>query len=113
MYGCSALGGAATIELEDRLTHPEAIQRLRAAIVDVNAPHTAPRARIHVEEPDRTVVRDGHDEVRDRRPVHGVPEARVEPVDRHVRVVRGDARRRERRLRRGVVALGDCAEGAR
>ena len=110
---CSALKRAAAIELEDRRTHPETIQRLRATIVDVNAPDAAPRARVHVEEPDRAVVRDGHDQVRNRRPVHGVPEARVEAVDRDVRVVCGDARRRECALRHGVVSLRDwCEEGS-
>ena len=80
----SALGRAATVDLGIGKTYPEPNQRLRAAIVDVDAPDAGPRtlARIHVEEPNRAIVRDGHDEVRHRRPVHGVPEARVEAVGR-------------------------------
>ncbi len=88
-------------------THDEPVERLSARLVYVDAANTAEGARRDVVEPDRVVRRDRHREVRDGRAVVRRAEARVEPVDRRVRVVCGDARRRERRLGRAVVALGD------
>lgn len=93
----------------EKSTHSKAIQRLRRALIDINAPNAALRTRRVLIEPYRGgVVRDGHLERRDRGAVVRGARAGVEAVERGVVVVLGDAWRGEYRLDHVVCAVRDC-----
>lgn len=110
----SAISDTATREGRKGSTHLEPSQRLVPILIAIdNADGAlATRAGRGVVEPERLAevfLEDGHSEDRDRGPIHCVARAGVEAVDGDVRVVRRDAGRGERRLRRGVVACRDCS----
>lgn len=94
---------------KENSTHSKPIQRLRRALIDINAPNAALRTRRVLIEPYRGgVVRDGHLERRDRGAVVGGARAGVEAVERGVVVVLRDAWRGEYRLDHVVCAVRDC-----
>ena len=91
-------------------TYNETCQCLARALVVVDHTDAALPTRVEVIEPHGLVhiLREhGDSEDGDRGAVACVAEARVEAIDSNVCVMRGCARRRERVLRRGMVAQRD------
>lgn len=95
-------------EVDTRKTYAESVERLGGRLVYIDAANAALGAGRVVEEPDRRVRGDRNLEVGNRRAVVRGAVARVEAVDRGIRLVRGNAGRGELGLNHAVRAIGDC-----
>jgi hypothetical protein len=91
-----------------KITHPESIKRLKAAVIDIDDPDAPQGTGIVVEEPDgciRVCNRDG--EIRDGRPIARISKVGVEAIDSDIGVVCSHARGCERGLGSCVIAARD------